>query len=168
MNSATESVEITSKGIRKVLNKYTPQRAIAEYIWNGFDAHATVVKVVTESESTYDTITKVSVIDNGDGIVYDLLPISFKKFYESHKSVKGNVDSRFSRGKNGYGRFTFFKFADNADWHTIYKKGDNLFKYCIDINTQKLTDYHATEPEQVEDEATGTEVVFTNINNHYP
>lgn len=36
MNSAAESVEITSKGIRKVLNKYTPQRAIAEYIWNGF------------------------------------------------------------------------------------------------------------------------------------
>ncbi len=165
MNSATESVEITSKGIRKVLNKYTPQRAIAEYIWNGFDAHATVIRVVTESESTYDTITKVSVIDNGDGIVYDMLPISFKKFYESHKSVKGNVDSRFSRGKNGYGRFTFFKFADNAEWHTIYKKGDDLFKYSIDINTQKLTDYHASEPEQIEDGAIGTEVVFTNINN---
>ena len=47
MNSATESVEITSKGIRKVLNKYTPQRAIAEYIWNGFDAHAKVVKIYT-------------------------------------------------------------------------------------------------------------------------
>lgn len=165
MNSATESVEITSKGIRKVLNKYTPQRAIAEYIWNGFDAQATVIRVVTESESTYDTITKVCVIDNGDGIVNDLLPISFKKFYESHKSLKGNVDSRFSRGKNGYGRFTFFKFADNADWHTIYKKGDDLFNYSIDINTQKLTDYHATEPEQIEEGATGTKVVFTNINN---
>lgn len=165
MNSATESVEITSKGIRKVLNKYTPQRAIAEYIWNGFDAHATIIRVATESESIYDSITKVSVIDNGDGIVYELLPVSFKKFYESHKSVKGNVDSRFSRGKNGYGRFTFFKFADNADWHTIYKKGDNLFKYSIDINTQKLTDYHATDPEQEDNEVTGTEVVFTNINN---
>ena len=50
MNSATESVEITSKGIRKVLNKYTPQRAIAEYIWNGFDAHASEVRVLIESE----------------------------------------------------------------------------------------------------------------------
>ena len=38
MNVATESVEITPRGIRKVLNKYTPQRAIAEYIWNGYDA----------------------------------------------------------------------------------------------------------------------------------
>ena len=39
MNVATESVEITPRGIRKVLNKYTPQRAIAEYIWNCYDAH---------------------------------------------------------------------------------------------------------------------------------
>lgn len=165
MNSATESVEITSKGIRKVLNKYTPQRAIAEYIWNGFDAHATDVRVIIESEPVYDSIVKVRVIDNGDGIVYDLLPVAFKKFYESHKSVKGNVDSRFSRGKNGYGRFTFFKFADNVVWNTIYKNGEDLFKYSIDISSQKLTDYHATEPERSSETVNGTEVVFTNINN---
>lgn len=164
MNSATESVEITSKGIRKVLNKYTPQRAIAEYIWNGFDAHASEVRVLIESETTYDSIVKVRIVDNGDGIVYDLLPVAFKKFYESHKSAKGNVDSRFSRGKNGYGRFTFFKFADNVVWNTVYKD-DDLFKYSIDINSQKLTDYHASEPEITSETETGTEVVFTNINN---
>ena len=43
MNSQT--VEITSAGIRKILNKYTPERAIAEYVWNGFDAKATVVNI---------------------------------------------------------------------------------------------------------------------------
>lgn len=165
MNSATESVEITSKGIRKVLNKYTPQRAIAEYIWNGFDAHANEVKVFTESEDTYDSIIKIKVIDNGDGIIYEMLPLAFKKFYESHKSLKGNVDSRFSRGKNGYGRFTFFKFADNAEWNTVYKTGDTLFKYSIDINSQKLTDYHSVTPVETTDSSTGTEVIFTNINN---
>ena len=31
MNSQT--VEITSGGIRKILNRYTPERAISEYIW---------------------------------------------------------------------------------------------------------------------------------------
>ena len=165
INNATESVEITSKGIRKVLNKYTPQRAIAEYIWNGFDAHANEVRVYTESEKVYDSITSVKVIDNGDGIVYEMLPIAFKRFYESHKSVKGNVDSRFSRGKNGYGRFTFFKFANNAEWHTIYKKGEEFFQFSIDINSQKLTDYHAEAPEQSSSVATQTEVVFTDINN---
>lgn len=38
MNS--ETVEITSVGIRKILNRYTPEHAISEYVWNGFDAKA--------------------------------------------------------------------------------------------------------------------------------
>ena len=124
MNVATESVEITPRGIRKVLNKYTPQRAIAEYIWNGYDAHAKEVRVNTICENIFDSIIKVIVRDDGVGIIHEQLPVVFKKYYESHKSVKGNVDSRFSRGKNGYGRFTFFKFANLATWHTIYKKKD--------------------------------------------
>ncbi len=165
MGIATESVQITPRGIRKVLNKYTPQRAIAEYIWNGYDAHANEVRVNTISEDTFGSIIKVIVKDNGDGIVYEQLPIVFKKFYESHKSVKGNVDSRFSRGKNGYGRFTFFKFANLATWNTIYKKGDDFYKYSIGIDAQKLTDYNATTPEQVETVATETIVDFEDMLN---
>lgn len=165
MNSTTESVEITPRGIRKVLNKYTPQRAIAEYIWNGYDAHATEVRVDTISENVFDSIIKVSVKDNGDGIIYEQLQVVFKKFYESHKSVKGNVDSRFSRGKNGYGRFTFFKFANIATWNTIYKKEDGYFKYSIDIKAQTLTDYQASLPEQIDATTSMTEVVFGEINN---
>lgn len=165
MNSTTESVEITPKGIRKVLNKYTPQRAIAEYIWNGYDAHATEVRVNTISENIFDSIIKVSVKDNGDGIIYEQLQVVFKKFYESHKSVKGNVDSRFSRGKNGYGRFTFFKFANIATWNTIYKKEDGYFKYSIDIKAQTLTDYQASLPELIDATTSMTEVVFDEINN---
>ena len=163
MNVATESVEITPRGIRKVLNKYTPQRAIAEYIWNGYDAHAQKVRVNTICENTFDSIIKIIVRDDGDGIIHEQLPVVFKKFYESHKSVKGNVDSRFSRGKNGYGRFTFFKFANLATWHTIYKKEDGFYKYTIDINAQTLTDYNAATPEKVGGAATGTEVIFEDI-----
>ena len=74
-------------------------------IWNGYDAHAKEVRVNTICENTFDSIIKVIVRDDGDGIIHEQLPVVFKKFYESHKSVKGNVDSRFSRGKNGYGRF---------------------------------------------------------------
>lgn len=163
MNIATESVQITPRGIRKVLNKYTPQRAIAEYIWNGYDAHAKEVMVNTVCDTTFGGIIKVIVKDNGDGIVYEQLPIAFKKFYESHKSVKGNQDSRFSRGKNGYGRFTFFKFANLATWNTIYKRGSEFYKYSININAQTLADYNATNPESVTATATETEVSFEDI-----
>ena len=79
MNMATESVEITPRGIRKVLNKYTPQRAIAEYIWNGYDAHATEIRVNATADDVFGSIIKVTVKDNGDGIIYEQLPIVFKK-----------------------------------------------------------------------------------------
>ena len=164
---ATESVEITPRGIRKVLNRYTPQRAIAEYIWNGYDAHANEIRVTATSDNVFGSIINVIVKDNGDGIIYEQLPIVFKKFYESHKSAKGNVDSRFSRGKNGYGRFTFFKFANLATWNTIYKKGDELYEYCIKIDAQKLTDYNATSPERVEEVVTVTTLIFEDIITDY-
>ena len=163
MEASTQSVEITPRGIRKVLNKYTPQRAIAEYIWNGYDAHAKEVSVNIIWETTFEGIVKIVVKDDGEGIIYEQLPIVFKKFYESHKSIKGNVDSRFSRGKNGYGRFTFFKFANHATWNTIYKNNDEYYKFGIDIYAHTLTDYNATSPENVAVVATGTEVIFEDI-----
>lgn len=162
---STQSVEITSKGIRKVLNKYTPQRAIAEYIWNGYDANATEVRISIHTEDAFDSITEISVNDNGEGIVYDLLPIAFRKFYESHKTANGNLDSRFSRGKNGYGRFTFFKFATDAYWSTVYMKDNQFFKYGIKINSDNLTHYESTEVTEVQDLQPGTTVTFTNITN---
>jgi hypothetical protein len=39
------NIEITGKGIQKVLNKFDYRQAIAEYIWNGFDAKATIVQL---------------------------------------------------------------------------------------------------------------------------
>ena len=67
MNSQT--VEITSAGIRKILNKYTPERAIAEYVWNGFDAKATVVNIDFEIDNAeLDTIKNIRITDNGTGI----------------------------------------------------------------------------------------------------
>ena len=66
MNSQT--VEITSAGIRKILNKYTPERAIAEYVWNGFDAKATVVNIDFEIDNAeLDTIKNIRITDNGTG-----------------------------------------------------------------------------------------------------
>ncbi|MBO6254554.1 MAG: ATP-binding protein, partial [Bacteroidaceae bacterium] len=52
-------------------HKYTPQRATAEYIWNGYDAHAKEVRVNTICENTFDSIIKVIVKDDGDGIIHE-------------------------------------------------------------------------------------------------
>src|SRR5437764_593640 len=137
-----QSVEITSSGIKKVLQKYTAERAIAEYIWNGFDAKATEVYVNFEIDSIeFDTYKSISVADNGEGIVYEDLSERFSKFYESNKTSIVTDSNDLTRGTNGYGRFTFHKFARFAKWITTYKKSDNnLHSYEITINSDNLRD----------------------------
>ena len=43
-----------------------------------------------------------------------------------------------TRGKNGYGRFTFHKFARFAQWQTFYQKGNDIMSYEIDISNDNL------------------------------
>lgn len=163
MNGRTESVEITSHGIKKFLKKYKPERAVAEYIWNGFDAHASEIHVDFKYEQAFNSLTELSVSDNGDGIVFEDLPVVFKRFYESRKTSSVNQESRFSRGKNGYGRLTFFKFADHAKWFTVYKKNDGLTEYSIDIDSKDLENYSTGDLADSALSNTQTEVVFTEI-----
>jgi len=161
---STQSVEITSAGIKKVLQKYTPERAIAEYIWNGFDAKATVLKVDFDIDSTeLDTFKKIRIADNGEGIIYEELSERFRKFYESNKTSFSANNTDLTRGKNGYGRFTFFKFARFAKWSTNYlKDGKELHKYDIKINSENLRDYDPSNPFSTKGK-TGTVVEFNEI-----
>lgn len=47
MNIAAESVEMPQRGIRKVLNRYTPQRVIVVYIVNDYDSQDKEIRVNT-------------------------------------------------------------------------------------------------------------------------
>ena len=159
-----ESVEITSSGIKKVLQKYTAERAIAEYIWNGFDAKATVINVDFEIDSKeLDTFKTISISDNGEGIIYEDLSERFRKFLESNKAGLSTDSSDLTRGKNGYGRFTFHKFARLAKWDTKYCKNDgSLYSYDITINSDKLRDYEPNTP-KIDNGTKGTVVRFSEI-----
>jgi len=161
---STESVEITSAGIRRVLKKYTPERAISEFIWNGFDAKASIISVDFEMDSKeYDTYKSIIIRDNGEGICYEELSDKFRKFYESNKEKAGIDNSDLTRGKNGYGRFTFHKFARFAKWSTVYKKDDkDTFSYEIKISSDNLREYTPSNP-QLSTKNKGTVVEFEGI-----
>lgn len=164
MNQSTQTIRITSAGIRKILDKYTPERAISEYIWNGFDANATEVRLDFKVRSIeLDTIETLTVSDNGHGICYEELTEKFQKFYESPKHGVFNQTSDFVRGKNGYGRLTFFKFARFAEWQTVYKRDNVKFSYNIKINNDNLNNYTSTTPEEETKENVGTKVIFREI-----
>lgn len=158
----SQSVELTSTGIRRVLKKYTPEKAISEYIWNGFDAKAKVITLDFEFEShELDTIKSLTITDNGSGICYDELQYKFRPILESHKRLAVD-EGEFVRGKNGYGRLTFFKFANYAVWNTTYKKGNTKYKYSISIDSNNLTKYTPTEPAKSKNNK-GTSVTFVEL-----
>ncbi len=159
-----QTVEITSNGIRKILSKYTPERAISEYIWNGFDAKATIVKIEFDIDPNgIDTFKEIRICDNGIGICYEELENKFKQFYESHKNITNYSNADLTRGKNGYGRFTFHKFAKLAKWETLYKKKDDIMSYAISISNDNLIDYTPATPIKSQETETGTCVVFNEL-----
>lgn len=162
MNSQT--VEITSGGIRKILNRYSPERAISEYIWNGFDAKASIIHIDYEYENEeLGTIKRIKISDNGTGICYEELYAKFKKFYESQKRINNENNTDLTRGKNGYGRFTFYKFARLAQWNTSYLRDSQVMSYNIKINSETLIDYSSAEPVITQGADTGTCVIFDDI-----
>lgn len=160
----SETVEITSKSIQKILKKYTPERAIAEYIWNGFDANATELSVnIVYSENDFGLIDSIEIIDNGDGICYEQLDQKFKVFYDSVKMKKGKQTSDLVRGKNGYGRLTFFKFARFATWTTCYQADEELYSYDISINSDDLRHFTPSKKTPMMNKKSGTIVSFKDI-----
>ena len=152
--------EITSRGIQKVLNKFTPERAIAEYVWNGFDANATDIHISIKS-SELNIIEKITIQDNGTGIDFNTLDTKFKIFMESKKSKKSEDGHRI-KGKNGSGRLTFFKLASEARWDTVYANENKNYEYSIQISVSDLKKYTQSEKSESK-QKTGTIVTLDNI-----
>lgn len=157
-------VNITSNGIRKVLRNYNSSLAIAEYIWNGFDAKADTIKI-NYAYNELGVIEFISIIDNGSGIAHSQLGTKFNPFYESEKLFAYSAPKHTSimHGKNGVGRLTFFTFANFAEWKTTCKNLNDLESCIIQIEDQGLNTYAAKLLEKPLDSATGTSVTFTNV-----
>jgi hypothetical protein len=157
------NVNITSKGIKKILGNYDASNSIAEYIWNGFDAKADTVSIRYQVNE-FGTIEFFEIADNGYGINYNKLNSKFKPFYESEKAIKISAPKHTSamHGKNGVGRLTFFTFAHCAKWLTTFKNGKNHETSTITINSSELNDFQANKFDN-ESDFTGTTVTFTNV-----
>ena len=156
-------VQITNPGIIKALSRYRTEQAIAEYIWNGFDAKATCVEVLIDANEI-GHISEIKIKDNGNGIHKDLLDKKFLPFLESEKQINPNIRKNTSaiHGEKGVGRLTFFHFASTANWETVYKDENKKYEYNIHINMNDLKNYRPSELSET-NKSIGTTVSFTNI-----
>lgn len=160
-------VNITSDGIRSILKNYTPKLAIAEFIWNGFDAKANTVHFNYKANDL-GWIEYIEIVDNGYGINFEELDVKFKTFHSSEKKAidtEANDNKHISttHGKNGVGRLTFFSFAHNANWSTVFQKEGHFFSGEIQISTENLNSFVPSSTQKVSDSETSTSVRFTNL-----
>lgn len=158
-------IQITSKGIRAALKKYTPYQSLTEYIWNGFDAQASVIKI-DYIANDLGNIETISITDNGYGIPHRKLQDKFEPLFESKKALENKLKKNLSaiHGKNGIGRLTFFTFARNASWQTVYCENEQKLTYEIYANAENINLYTGVNatPKQTQQE-TGTVVTFSGI-----
>ncbi len=158
-------VQIDTNGIKKVLKNYRPEEAIAEYIWNGFDAGATQVSVNYEEIGGLGALGALTIQDDGSGIEFEGLISKFKPFLHSDKQIDDINERHHSttHGKNGYGRLTFFCFADSATWETEYKIDKEQYAYEIKVTSNTLEKYEVEGEKLSKNKATGTKVTFEGI-----
>lgn len=158
------NVNITSNGIQKVLKHYTAKQALAEYIWNGFDAGADTVSLQFGYDEL-DSIESLTISDNGKGIDMDKIKQKFNPFYDSEKAVPFAAPKHTSlmHGKNGVGRLTFFTFAHAATWKTVYKKDLEYTGGTIRISSGGLNTYDTDNLPAVSEATTGTTVSFQHV-----
>ena len=152
---SVKNQSIESSGIT---NDY--KEAICEYVWNGFEAHATEINIdyLLNAAMGLDTL---SISDNGDGIVYDTLADTFGSFLASQKnSISLKMKSKANKGK---GRFSFSAFADRAKWTTIFRSSNTFKMYQIVLENDQKEVVNCTEPCDVDKKESGTKVEFENI-----
>lgn len=160
-------IQITAKGIRSALKKYLPQQSLTEYIWNGFDAEASEIKI-SYIVDALGNVEFISISDNGYGIPHEKLQEKFEPLFESKKALQNKLKKNLSaiHGKNGIGRLTFFTFARNAAWKTVYEKDGENFTYEIYANAENINLYTGVNatPKKTSEQC-GTTVTFTGIHN---
>ncbi len=137
--------------------------AVAELIWNGYDAKAKKIDIGFDTNDI-DSISSLTITDNGEGINFETLNETFGSFLDSLKRNSFQRSS-YNRGKKGKGRFSFATFSSKATWHTIYKNNGKYLSYDITITKDKKDEYEDLNKAISKTSQTGTQVKLEGLFN---
>lgn len=158
------SADITDGGIKKHFKGTEPWEPIAELIWNGFDAGATIVRVFVR-ERELGGVESATVLDNGKGINFLNTGENFGKFNESLKK-----DNFSQHGAHGRGRLAFHRICSKATWYTIFESQNAT----ITIHADSIKNFSGSLIKDTEqnplllEQKSGTCVELVNFNKNIP
>lgn len=160
-----EKVSVTDTGIQSSGLPKDYMEAVAEYIWNGFDAGASIIDI-SFNTNEIDTIHSLSVTDNGTGIDFDLLKETFGHFNDSIKKSAFQKSSSVIKGNKGRGRFSFGAFSGKAVWNTVCRdQSGELYEYDITITSNAKDYFDPNNRRMAAGKKTGTTVTFHELMN---
>lgn len=153
------TAKITSKSIEQSGLPTDYRKALAEYIWNGFDANASKIDVNFDANEI-GYINHLSITDNGTGIDISKLGDTFGNFLDSQKEQSFSTTG-FVKGKKGKGRYSFTNFCHKAIWNTTFHNSEKLLNYSISIEKSDSVNYGVSDEKTViKNSNTGTKVSF--------
>jgi hypothetical protein len=163
MTEAHYRVQVERDHLKRLASA-PPLQAVAELIWNSFDADATRVDLEIDSDGV--AMRSITIRDNGHGISHDKVETLFGKLGGSWKAhgSRSQTKGRMLHGKEGKGRFKALALGRVADWSVRYLEGEKLLGYTITIIRDDLVDVRVTTPRELEPAlGTGVEVRVTEL-----
>lgn len=157
------NIQVTAKkDFIESLTSARPIAALAELIWNGFDAKSNKVEVFLDINEM-NGLESVRVRDYGQGIDFSKADKLFGSLGDSWKRAAVKLDGRPLHGKNGKGRFKAFALGSQVEWATTYKSDDRLRSYRITGKANALDNFDVGPVSDSNNETCGTEVTINNI-----
>lgn len=161
------TVQVTAKkDFLESLATSRPIAALAELIWNGFDAASDKVQVFLDLNDL-DGIDAIRVRDQGYGIDPSKVDALFGSLGESWKKIQARQNGRALHGKNGKGRFKAFSIGDHVEWKTAYKGERGIHSYKIIGTAKTLDNFETTEITEANGSTCGTEVTIHNVKHDF-
>lgn len=144
-----------------------PAPALAELIWNGLDADATLVEV---REDLYNELEpRIIVADNGTGFSHFEAPGLFSQLGGSWKHLAGasKGKQRFLHGSEGKGRLKAFALGRVVDWDVRYRNGSDFRQFTVSMINDALREVRITESQPAEEKRTGVRCVISELHKAY-
>ncbi|XUW93762.1 ATP-binding protein (plasmid) [Burkholderia sp. M6-3] len=139
-----------------------PVPALAELIWNAFDADATSVEVSFQYNEL-GSLDTILVRDNGEGLPRDVAEARFTSLGGSWKKFKTHTASgRLLHGQEGRGRFKAFALGNIAEWLVCYERDGKRWSYTIRMTALDIGHVSIGEEAEVDiDSPTGVDLTIS-------
>jgi Histidine kinase-, DNA gyrase B-, and HSP90-like ATPase len=142
-----------------------PVQAVAELIWNGLDAEATLIKITAQIDEL--KLNSITVRDNGHGMSRTEAINFFRNLGGSWKKVNNlsRSGSRHLHGKEGRGRLRALAIGRVAEWTVVGKNEQGeLETFTVSIIRDDLRNARISPPLPATDgDRTGTQVRISEL-----